>query len=279
MNGCDYMDGLPGIGLKTAIKLMKEHGCVEAILADSPYGKSAPSAYLEDFQRARMTFRHQRVFCQAARGIVHLTPRGDERNDTEDDFLGKHLDADLAERIATGLVDTKTLQPIEMSSTAVFADSFVPSLPPAQMPPKHMTVDYAKVFKFRPVADELVMRDPVNVKNDISRLKGLFSRGNGSPGTPGRTTPRSLPSFFADNFSRTDAETIESEEEATPPRGGIMRTSDDDYDAELEEFAGSLPDRLDDAQLRALLDGDEPPVARDDDPAVVEPPPKYGFLM
>lgn len=64
LNGCDYCESIKGIGFKTALKLMKEHnGDINAILAYlKNEGYTIRENYLEEFQRAELTFRYQVIY-------------------------------------------------------------------------------------------------------------------------------------------------------------------------------------------------------------------------
>lgn len=54
--GCDYLEPIKGVGAKTALKLIKEHGSMESILEHLKKGKNPPP---EDwpYQEARELFR------------------------------------------------------------------------------------------------------------------------------------------------------------------------------------------------------------------------------
>jgi flap endonuclease-1 len=57
--GCDYMDGIRGVGSKTAFKLMKEHGSMEKVLTylrEKGDGDKIPAEY--PFEAARKLFKN-----------------------------------------------------------------------------------------------------------------------------------------------------------------------------------------------------------------------------
>ncbi|EPR79686.1 Exonuclease I [Spraguea lophii 42_110] len=62
LSGCDYLKSVPGIGLKTAHKLMKKHNDVNAIIEELKIKKEVPENYYKEFIRAKMTFIHQVIF-------------------------------------------------------------------------------------------------------------------------------------------------------------------------------------------------------------------------
>jgi hypothetical protein len=78
-------------------------------------GSDVPLGYEEAFQRAVLTFKHQRVFDPVSQEAVHLTepPRG---NDIPEDlnFVGPAIAAHVAQAIATGQICPVTYEPFEV---------------------------------------------------------------------------------------------------------------------------------------------------------------------
>jgi len=141
--GSDYIDSLPGIGIKTAVKYCNEYKRIEhlisALLA-RPQSKDAPKDYKLHFKRAVLAFLHQRVYDTESKALTHLNPLTDEvqkyrdelkrhqrrvENNTNSsnnheysrsiydeslDFLGKDMDANTARLIAEGLLDARSLE-------------------------------------------------------------------------------------------------------------------------------------------------------------------------
>ncbi|KAL4161907.1 hypothetical protein PRNP1_002457 [Phytophthora ramorum] len=64
-SGCDYLPSIPGFGLKKAYTAMKQHGSFTKIIQGLRLeGKTrVPVTYEDDFRKAVLTFRHQRVYC------------------------------------------------------------------------------------------------------------------------------------------------------------------------------------------------------------------------
>lgn len=61
MSGCDYLQGLEGVGIKTAYKLLKEHGTPENVVQFLGIKKKIDPKYLDEFYRAKNTFHNQVV--------------------------------------------------------------------------------------------------------------------------------------------------------------------------------------------------------------------------
>ena len=78
LSGCDYLPSVPGLGLKTAHRLLRKHKTVEKVL-DAIRAQSRfkiPPNYLKDFRAAELAFTHQRVFDPTLKRLVCLTSDG-----------------------------------------------------------------------------------------------------------------------------------------------------------------------------------------------------------
>ncbi|RDX95440.1 Exonuclease 1 [Mucuna pruriens] len=61
LSGCDYLQSLPGMGLKRAHASIKKFGSYDKVLKHLRYsGVSVPPFYEESFKKAILTFQHQR---------------------------------------------------------------------------------------------------------------------------------------------------------------------------------------------------------------------------
>lgn len=92
--GCDYLEGLKGVGVRTANRLLRKWKSVEKVIKfcmlDSK-GIKVPKGYLEDFRRAELGFLFQRVFCPEKKGLVHLggdPSQEDAWSEEKDHFVG-----------------------------------------------------------------------------------------------------------------------------------------------------------------------------------------------
>ena len=73
--GCDYLEGLAGVGLRTALRLLRRHGDARrAVRACRLAGAAVPADYERRFAEAMLTFDHQQVFDPAADAPRPLTP-------------------------------------------------------------------------------------------------------------------------------------------------------------------------------------------------------------
>ncbi|WOG85032.1 hypothetical protein DCAR_0104218 [Daucus carota subsp. sativus] len=105
LSGCDYLQSLPGMGLKKAHGLVKKFKSYDKVIKHLKYSNIAvPPLYEEFFRKALLTFQHQRVYDPIKADIVHLSDIS--YNDGEDiDFLAKG--------IATGELDPFTKLPFQ----------------------------------------------------------------------------------------------------------------------------------------------------------------------
>eukprot|EP00624_Nannochloropsis_granulata_P006604 evm.model.NODE_49765_length_66778_cov_45.246429.11 len=110
--GCDYLPNLPGLGIKTAHKLVRQHRTYKKILQAlrTMGGKTViPPEYIENFARARLTFRHHYVYDLDDKCIVPLTPFAPAHLELDLGFLGPRHAQGLARDIAEGRVNPDTL--------------------------------------------------------------------------------------------------------------------------------------------------------------------------
>ncbi|KAL2117522.1 hypothetical protein VTJ04DRAFT_7182 [Mycothermus thermophilus] len=114
LSGCDYLDSVNNIGLKTAYRLIRKHKTPERIIKMLRFeGKhQIPDTYLDDFRRAELTFLHQRVYCPKKRDIVFLTEVDPSMNPDDMPFIGAPVDTELARAIAVGDVNPITKERI-----------------------------------------------------------------------------------------------------------------------------------------------------------------------
>ncbi|XP_024993267.1 exonuclease 1 [Cynara cardunculus var. scolymus] len=116
LSGCDYLQSLPGMGLKKANALIKKFKSYDKVIKHLKFsGIAVPLLYEESFRKAIMTFQHQRVYDPLTEDIVHLSDLSD--NIDEDlDFLGPLIPQNLAKGIASGDIDPFTKLPIQGES-------------------------------------------------------------------------------------------------------------------------------------------------------------------
>jgi exonuclease-1 len=111
LSGCDYIDSVQGLGLKTAHKLLRKWKTVDKVsIGISPCSMHSqmccsqvvqairmegtlkvPQGYLESFQIAELAFLHQRVYDPVSQRLTHLgpPPEDEEWDESKDGFVGE----------------------------------------------------------------------------------------------------------------------------------------------------------------------------------------------
>ncbi|KAK9055948.1 hypothetical protein SSX86_027035 [Deinandra increscens subsp. villosa] len=120
LSGCDYLQSLPGMGLKKAHALIKKLKSYDKVIKQLKFsGIIVPPVYEESFRKAIMTFQHQRVYDPVTEDIVHLS-NFSSNIDEDLDFLGPYpcinimaLKFFITKGIASGDINPFTKLPIQ----------------------------------------------------------------------------------------------------------------------------------------------------------------------
>ncbi|OTA80245.1 hypothetical protein M434DRAFT_86591, partial [Hypoxylon sp. CO27-5] len=114
LSGCDYLDSINNLGLKTAHRMLRKHKTPERVVRMLQFdGKHrVPADYLTMFQQAEQTFLYQWVFCPKANELVHFTEPGPDIKADELPFIGPFIEPEVARGIAIGDVNPITKQKI-----------------------------------------------------------------------------------------------------------------------------------------------------------------------
>ncbi|KAF2078068.1 hypothetical protein CYY_000619 [Polysphondylium violaceum] len=116
LSGCDYLPSLPGMGLKTSYKLIKEHRDIQRVLRYLRREKGiARDDYEKKFNNADFTFLHQRVWDPVSKTVTTVLPFDREYEEDEISFIGPLIDNDIAEQIAMGVIDPETREVFDSS--------------------------------------------------------------------------------------------------------------------------------------------------------------------
>ncbi|KAL2484236.1 Exonuclease 1 [Forsythia ovata] len=118
LSGCDYLQSLPGMGLKKSHALVKKFKTYDKVIKHLKYNSVAVTPlYEESFKKAILTFLHQRVYDPVTEDIVHLSEPSDNIDDNLD-FLGPYpcitsIPQHVAKGIAQGDLDPFTKEAIQ----------------------------------------------------------------------------------------------------------------------------------------------------------------------
>lgn len=116
LSGCDYCESVPGVGIKTAYRIVAQHRKRKAILRHVMQHYRVSPEYEGDFTRAALIFQHQRVFDPVGKKLAFLNDiKARHRVDEMDlDFLGR----DLPQDVLLGVVEGR-LHPYSHEPTAL----------------------------------------------------------------------------------------------------------------------------------------------------------------
>lgn len=116
LSGCDYLESIGNMGLKTAYRMMRKYKTPERVIRMLEFdGKFRVSEnYLAQYKQAELTFLYQRVFCPEKKHLVLLTePQPSSPLDVEEmPYIGARVDAEVAKAVAAGDVNPMTKAPI-----------------------------------------------------------------------------------------------------------------------------------------------------------------------
>lgn len=126
LSGCDYLDSIPGIGLKTAHRLLRRHKTVEKVVQMIKLEGTlhVPPNYIQSFAQAELAFIHQRVYDPTLKKLVPLNefPQGGLKEDDE-----KWVGLDMAPEVARGIAEGN-LHP----ETGIALEDICPDYQPAK---------------------------------------------------------------------------------------------------------------------------------------------------
>ncbi|WZZ03886.1 hypothetical protein YC2023_089807 [Brassica napus] len=110
LSGCDYLQSLPGMGLKRAHTLITKFKSYARVIKHLKYSTvSVPPLYEESFKKAMLTFKHQRVYDPKSEDVVHLSCISEDIGE-DSDFVGPYP---LTQGIALGQLDPFTQLPFQ----------------------------------------------------------------------------------------------------------------------------------------------------------------------
>ncbi|ETK76534.1 hypothetical protein F441_17413 [Phytophthora nicotianae CJ01A1] len=210
-SGCDYLPSIPGFGLKKAYTAMKQHGSFTKIIrALRLEGKvRVPATYEEDFRKAVLTFRHQRVYCPTKKELVPLTPIPADLLETDPamDFVGPMLPSDAAKAIADGYMDPITMMPFPAKALLPPRNSIQPNTTKSMQPSR----------KVAPTP-----KPKVAITSFFHASESAAAAVLNAPRTKPTPTKRKLPPSFMDkwasNAASPDEKNTQSEASDSAPK-------------------------------------------------------------
>ena len=110
LNGCDYLQGLNKVGLKTSYRLLRKHKNVENVVRALQLEGSTkvPEGYLAAFEQAERTFLYQWVYCPLQQRLVHFNDLPPHIEDSDLPFIGNHVEKSVAMAVSQGNLNPHT---------------------------------------------------------------------------------------------------------------------------------------------------------------------------
>ncbi|KAF4913561.1 Exodeoxyribonuclease 1 [Colletotrichum viniferum] len=114
LSGCDYLEGINNMGLKTAYRMLRKYKTPERLVRMCQFeGKHRISEnYLPRFFQAELTFLHQRVYCPTKKEMVFLTEPEAGKGVEDMPFIGAYVEPEMATAVAVGDVNPMTRETI-----------------------------------------------------------------------------------------------------------------------------------------------------------------------
>jgi len=247
-SGCDYLPSIPGLGIKRSHALISKQKCYKKALRCLRFeGKyKIPADYAENFEKAKLTFAHQRVYDIAKKKLVHLRELPDPLQGAQLEYMGPDIDQEIAQGIAEG-----KLNPV---SKEVFREK-------SEVEPKYQknqqVLKYIKAHKRRkndppPQKNNLLSffskkKRKVSVKTDTSNIERL----NGGVDAVNKAIPSKRPvhvqanraSFNLSHFASTKVGCKSASRPALPRKKFVPEPTTDFFDEEhVGSVMGGLPE-------------------------------------
>jgi exonuclease 1 len=146
LSGCDYLNSVNNMGLKTAYRMVRKHKTIEKVIRMLQFdGKfHVPKGYLEAFNEAELTFLHQWVYCPLVNSLVFHTQPSQPIDEQSMPFIGAYIEPDIARRVATGDLNPVTKQPILVERADVVSIARSPWVASRPQPRRAVTSDDLK---------------------------------------------------------------------------------------------------------------------------------------
>ncbi|TKX20159.1 exodeoxyribonuclease [Elsinoe australis] len=207
LSGCDYLAPIGNVGLKTAHRLIRKHKTAERTIKAIQFdGKSkVPQNYLQDFKDAELTFLYQWVYCPLAKQLVNITPPAKDIDVSTMAFIGKKVDANVAQLVARGKVNPHSKEPLHASAAptakprtlerAMQAHTSTPALK------KHHSIESF----FKPRRTPLAELDPNVFTPSPSQQRLLEQQAEERPSNIVHTMPPPLARSLTDTYRSQSA--------------------------------------------------------------------------
>lgn len=139
LSGCDYTNGIPGIGIVKAFRLVKRHSNLsKCVLSLRLEGKiPVPPDFELEYKKADISFQYQRVFNPINNEISTLNELPPQAQIDETlllECIGKLHENSIHHQIAMGEIDPISKGPLKSREDIVRSQSFASSYPAVSTP-------------------------------------------------------------------------------------------------------------------------------------------------
>ncbi|KAI9688863.1 MAG: Rad2 nuclease [Bathelium mastoideum] len=209
LSGCDYLPSINNMGLKTAYRLLRKYKNVDRLVKQLQWdGKwKVPKSYLDDFEKAELTFLYQWVWCPENRRLVNLMEPPEELDIAAMGYIGSLVEPTVAMQVAVGDIHPHTKKAIVLDPVLLknskwpAARQTVPTpATPADCLKKNKGID---TF-FKPTRVPLAELDPNSFTPSPSQQRLLQREQSSWTATPAPIRPPAQRRNFHDvNAART----------------------------------------------------------------------------
>ena len=215
VNGCDYCEGINGLGIKTAHKLVRMHRSPAKIFKALRAAGRMPVGFEDDFWMAYRTFRHQSVYNPNMERMEPLLPETeivdwtDKATKSGDDpepssYLGPLMDAETVKGVAKGILHPAKRIPWSTILASAESRDRLGKNPLADSTNRTMPAPPRESFKFFP--SKIAATKGVHRKGEteaISRSReALLPPSRPVPGLSKSFSSQSIPIHFDQYSSR-----------------------------------------------------------------------------
>jgi len=140
LSGCDYVEHISQMGIKTALKMIKMFQGIDDILshlANQPRFQ-VPNDWKDQFKRAFLTFQSQRVFDPRLDELTFVTPIS---TPLAPFYLGPEIAPDILNGIVKGIIDPRTFESVLGNPSTPTVSPYFPKKEPPRSLSSHTMIE------------------------------------------------------------------------------------------------------------------------------------------
>jgi len=267
-SGCDYLPSIPGLGIKRSHALISKQKCYKKALRCIKFeGKyKIPENYADDFEKAKLTFTHQRVYDIGQKKLVPLRKLPETLIGAKLDYLGPDLDQEIAQGIAEGKLNPVTKE-VFREKTEVEAKykknqhvlkSFKGRKRRKNQPPPQKN----NLFSFFSKKKQKAVLE-TETPNLVNLMGGVKAVNEAFPNEQPIRVQKSLSSFNPSHFSSARQESKTGSKSTVPRKKFRPEPTADYFDEEnVGSIKGGLPEMPEELVSKLKIERKPKPVPR-----------------